>query len=162
MRRRVEYFGFDLGYEAEPVEEFPPELRENARRLLAEALARADARYVAVRINQPLIDEIRETWRRSGGKTAKLGVGQLADLYAGKLGEVSSLTDFRHADLDLRAELDALVPAAVRAEYAQLPDRVQVRDLEAAHTRNQRLTRQQPSAPASGPKKTESNTREAD
>ena len=128
MRRRVEYFGFDLGYEAEPVEEFPPELRENARRLLAEALARADARHVAVKINQPLIDEIRETWRRSGGKTAKLGVGQLADLYAGKLGEVSSLTDFRHADLDLRAELDALVPAAVRAEYAQLPDRVQIRD----------------------------------
>src|SRR5947207_11019726 len=51
LRRRVEYFGFDLGYEAEPIEEFPPELRATARRLRAEALARGDARHVAVKIN---------------------------------------------------------------------------------------------------------------
>jgi hypothetical protein len=130
LRRRVEYFGFDLGYEAESVEEFPPELRATARHLIAEALARGDARHAAVKINQPLVDEIRETWRRSGGKTAKLGAAEIAALYEAKLGAVNSLADFRHANLDLTDELNALVPAAVRAEYARLPDRVYVRDRE--------------------------------
>jgi len=130
LRRRVEYFGFDLGYEAEPIEEFPPELRATARRLLAEALARGDARHVAVKINQPLVDEIRETWRRSGGKTAKLGAAELAGLYEARLAAVNSLADFRHTNLDLTEEFNALVPAAARAEYTRLPDRVHVRDRE--------------------------------
>ena len=128
LRRRVEYFGFDLGREIEPVEELPPELRAQARRLLAEALARGDARHVAVKRNQPLIDDIRESWRRSGGLTARLGQAELASMYEAKLGAVSSLDELRHTDLDLTAELEAMVPAAVRAKYMRLPDHVQIRD----------------------------------
>ena len=128
LRRKMEYFGFDLGREAEPIEEFPAELRLKARHLIAEALARGDARHAAVKSNQPLIDEIRETWRRSGGKTAKLGMTDLAGLYEAKLGAVNSLGDFRHTNLDLTADLNALVPISVRAQYATLPTHVQVRD----------------------------------
>jgi ATP-dependent helicase HrpA len=128
LRRRVEYFGFDLGREIEPVDEFPPELRDKARHLIAEALARGEARHIAVKRNQPLIDEIRDTWRRSGGRTPKLGQSELTAMYEAKLAVVTSIEDFRRADLDLTRELEMIVPAALRAEYARLPDHVEVRD----------------------------------
>jgi len=128
LRRRVQYYGFDLGYEIEAVDEFPAELRDQARRLIAEALARGEARHIAVKRNQPTIDEIREAWRRSGGKTARLGQQELAALYEARLRDVRSYSDFRHTDLDLSGELEALVPAAVRAGYASLPSHITVRD----------------------------------
>jgi hypothetical protein len=128
LKRRVEYFGFDLGRELESIDEFPSELRDESRRLIADALARGDARHAAVKRNQPLIDEIRETWRRSGGKTPKLGIRELAALYQSRLNEVNSMSDFRHTNLDLAPELEALVPAEVRVQYATLPDHVSVRD----------------------------------
>jgi hypothetical protein len=128
LRRRVEYFGFDLGREIEPVDQFPPDLGEQARHLIAEALARGEARHIAVKRNQLLIDEIRETWRRSGGVTPKLGQSELSAMYEAKLGAVNSIEDFRHTDLDLTEELEKLVPGTVRATYARLPHHVQVRD----------------------------------
>jgi ATP-dependent helicase HrpA len=128
MRRRVQYFGFDLGTEIEAIDVFPDDLRDTARHLIAEAMARGDARHVAVKRNQPLIDEIRETWRRSGGQTPPLGLGELTALYEARLRDISSLTDFKHTNLDLTSELEALVPAAIRARYSVLPNQVQVRD----------------------------------
>ena len=128
LRRRVEYFGFDLGSEIEAIDSFPHELRDQARRLLAQALARGEARHAAVKRNQPLIDEVRETWRRSGGKTPKLGVSELSVMYESRLKDLDAMSNFKHANLDLTDELESLVPARVRAEYARLPDRVQVRD----------------------------------
>ena len=128
LRRRVEYFGFDLGKEIEAIDVFPDDLRERARHLIAEALARGEARHAAVKRNQPLIDEIRETWRRSGGQTPKLGMEELTALYEARLQDVASLTDFKHTNLDLTRELEALAPEAVRARYAALPNQVQVRD----------------------------------
>jgi len=128
LRRRVQYFGFDLGTEIEAVDVFPDELRETARHLIAEAMARGEARHAAVKRNQPLIDEIRETWRRSGGQTPKLGLGELTALYEARLRDVASLTDFKHTNLDLTTELEGLVPTATRGRYAGLPNDVQVRD----------------------------------
>ena len=128
LKRRVDYFGFDLGRELEAIDEFPSELRDESRRLIADALARGEARHTAVKRNQPLIDEIRETWRRSGGKTPKLGIRELAALYQSRLADVNSMSDVRHTNLDLAPELEALVPAEVRARYTTLPNRVSVRD----------------------------------
>src|SRR5690349_3223909 len=128
LRRRVEYFGFDLGRELEAIDEFPHELRDESRRLLADALAQGRARHVAVKRNQPLIDVIRETWRRTGGRTPKLSVAELTALYEARLHEVNSMSDFRHTDLDLTAELESLVPANVRAASEALPNHVVVRD----------------------------------
>ncbi|HEY2374664.1 MAG TPA: DEAD/DEAH box helicase [Gemmatimonadaceae bacterium] len=130
LKRRLEYFAFDLGRELEAIDEFPSELREQSRALLADALARGEARHVAVKRNQSLIDVIRETWRRSGGATPKLGLRELATLYETRLRDVNSMSDFRHTNLDLTAELQALVPSAVRAAYQGLVDRIVVRDRE--------------------------------
>lgn len=128
LRRKVEYYGFDLGKEVEAIDVFPDDLRDRARRLLAEAMARGEARHSAVKRNQPLIDEIRETWRRSGGATPKLGVNELASMYESRLRDLDAMSNFKYANLDLTDELESLVPARVRGEYARLPDRVQVRD----------------------------------
>jgi hypothetical protein len=128
LKRRVEYFGFDLGRELESIDEFPSELRDESRRLIAEALARGEARHAALKRNQPLIDEIRETWRRSGGKSPKLGQRELASLYESRLRDVNSMSDFRHTNLDLASDLEQLVPADVRGPYRALPDHVSVRD----------------------------------
>ena len=48
-KRRVEYFGFELEREIEAVDEFPAGREDEARRVLAEALARGEARHFAVR-----------------------------------------------------------------------------------------------------------------
>jgi hypothetical protein len=130
LRRRVEYFGFELEREVEAIDAFPSELEAPARRLLAEALAREEARHVAVKNNRPLIEEVRETWRRSAGETPKLGQQELTALYEAKLGGVRSMEDFRHANLDLGAELNALVPSTTREQYQALPSVVLVRDRE--------------------------------
>jgi uncharacterized membrane protein YgcG len=128
LRRRVEYFGFELEREIEAVDVFPPGREEEARQVLANALARGEARHFSVRANLPAIDAVREAWRRSGGALPRLGQAELAALYQERLAEVRSLTEFKQTDLDLRAPLDAMVPRADRARYDALPARVQVRD----------------------------------
>src|SRR3712207_3151138 len=99
VTRRVEYFGFELERESEPLDEFPPELAAEARRVLAEALARSEARHIAVKRNRAAIEEVRELWRRSGGRTPRLGLQELAALYAEQLAEVDSMAEFRAAPL---------------------------------------------------------------
>jgi ATP-dependent helicase HrpA len=126
LRRRVEYFGFELERESEDVREFPPELAARARRVLAEALARSEARHPAINRNRPGIEEIREIYRRSGGQTPRLGFDDLASLYEAQLGQVSTIDEFRATPL--RLDLDALVSETDRERYGALPDQVTVRD----------------------------------
>ncbi|HTE45094.1 MAG TPA: DEAD/DEAH box helicase, partial [Gemmatimonadaceae bacterium] len=59
LLRRVRYHGFELEREIEPVEEFTPDIAPRARRALAEALARGEARHPAARANQDAVDAIR-------------------------------------------------------------------------------------------------------
>jgi ATP-dependent RNA helicase HrpA len=128
VRRRVEYHGFELEREIEAIDEFPPEHAERARRVLAEALARGEARHAGARRNQEAIDAVRETYRRSGGTTARLSFADLVALYERQLAGVTSMGDFRHAHLVVDA--DQIVPPAVRERYAALPSRVAIRDRE--------------------------------
>lgn len=130
LRRRVTYHGFELEREVEPVDEFPPDMVERGRRLLAEALARGEARHPAVRDDRVVIEEIRETWRRSGGATPRLGADDLAALYERQLAEqdVRSYSDFRRARL--RIDGEAIVPRAERERFLSLPDFVEVRGRE--------------------------------
>jgi ATP-dependent helicase HrpA len=128
VRRRVEYHGFELEREIEAIDEFPPEHAERARRVLAEALARGEARHAGARRNQEAIEIVRETYRRSGGTTARWSFADLVALYERQLAGVTSMEDFRHARLVLDA--DQVVPPAVRERYAALPSRVAVRDRE--------------------------------
>jgi HrpA-like RNA helicase len=127
LRRRVEYFGFELEREIEAVDEFPPGREDEARQVLADALARGEARHFAVKKNLGLIDAVREAWRRSGGKLPRLSQADLASLYKERLANVGSLTEFKQADLDLSAQLEALSPRSARAAYDNLPSRTEVR-----------------------------------
>jgi hypothetical protein len=99
--------------------------RARGERALAEALARGEARHLAVRRNAFAIEQARELWRRSGGLTPRLGERELADLYAEQLRGVRSLEEFRQRPL--RLDLDALVPPAERERYLALPDAVSLR-----------------------------------
>jgi hypothetical protein len=130
MRTRVTYHGFELQREVEPVDEFPEGLEQRGRRALAEGLASGDARHIAAKNDRIAIEEIRECWRRSGGRTPKLGTKELADIYEQQLTAqgVRSYSDFRHARLGIDAE--SILPRAERERYLGLPDHVDVRGRE--------------------------------
>jgi ATP-dependent helicase HrpA len=128
LRRRVEYHGFELEREIEPIDEFPPELAPKARHVLAEALARGEARHPGAQKNQAAIESVRETYRRSGGQTPRLSLADLTAVYEEQLAGLNAMSDFRHARVNF--DPDAFVPQAVRNRYALLPSSVPVRDRE--------------------------------
>ena len=126
LERRVDYFGFELEREREAVHEFPPGLEKEARHVLAEALARGEARHAAVQRNRQPIDEVREAYRRSGGATPRLGLIELTQWYGAQLQGVRTLQAFRAAPL--RLDADAFVPGDTRARLLKLPGAAEVRD----------------------------------
>lgn len=128
IQRTLEYFGFELERETEVLEEFPPELAPRAIRALAEALARGQARHPAVKRNRAAIEDIRQTYRRSGGETPRLKFEDLAGWYQQQLSGITSVNDFRNARLIL--DRDEFVPRDVREKFAQLPDSVLIRERE--------------------------------
>src|SRR5687767_5896693 len=128
LRRVVRYFGFELEREVEALDEFTPDVADQARRVLADALARGEARHPALKRHRAAIEEIREAHRRSGGVTPRLGVAELTPLYAQALGDVHSIDDFRASPLAV--DFDAVVRPDVRAKWLALPDTVVVRGRE--------------------------------
>jgi hypothetical protein len=126
MSRTLEYFGFELERETEVIEEFTPEIAPKAIHALAEALAKGQARHLSVKKNRAAIEDIRQTYRRSGGETARLKLDDLAAWYERQLAGITSMDDFRNARLFLNR--DEFVPREVRERYAGLPDSVGIRD----------------------------------
>ena len=126
LKRTLDYFGFELESEVETVEEFPAELAGEARHLLAEAVARGEARHVAVKKNRDVIEEIREAYKRSGGETRRLGLPELTALYEEQLRDVRSVDEFKSARINV--DRDRFVPREVRDRLAQLPRHVVIRD----------------------------------
>ena len=125
IERRVTYFGFELEREREAVHEFPLGLEQQARAVLAGALARGEAKHAAVPRNQQAIEQVREAWRRSGGRTTKLGLHELTLWYEQQLAGIRSLHDYRA--LPLRISADDFVSREEREELAQLPGAVEIR-----------------------------------
>jgi len=126
LERKVDYFGFELEREREAVHDFPAGMEVEARRVLAEALARGEARHAAVMRNRQPIEEVREAYRRSGGKTPRMGLAELTAWYVAQLGDAHNLHEYRAAPL--RFEADDFVSRAVRAELSGLPGAVEIRD----------------------------------
>jgi ATP-dependent helicase HrpA len=125
LERRVSYFGFELERERESIAEFPAGMEADARRVLAESLARGEARHAAVPRNRAPIEEVREVWRRSAGATPRLGQSELTAWYLERLAGVQDLDGFRSASL--RFDADAVVPAAERARWMALPGAAEIR-----------------------------------
>ena len=128
LKQTVEYFGFVLESDLETVEQFPVEHAAKARHILAEAIARGEARHFAVKKNRDAIDEIREAYKRSGGETRRLGLAELTALYEKQLADVGSMDEFRAARLTVDRE--QFVPRAVREKLERLPQQVRIRDRE--------------------------------
>jgi hypothetical protein len=124
-RRRVTYFGFDLEREDEPIREWPGDDAPRARAALADALARGAALHPAVRRHRPIIDEIREVWRRSGGTTPRLGHDELAALYAEALEGIDDVHQWRAAPLTI--DWESVLPRAQREDWLALPGAAEVR-----------------------------------
>ncbi|HUE95362.1 MAG TPA: hypothetical protein VMN39_01820, partial [Longimicrobiaceae bacterium] len=128
MRRSRTYHGFELDAEEEGIEAFPAEHAEAARRALAEAMASGAAYHRDTRQNREVFRELREVYRRSGGTTAEVGEGALADCFLQKLDRVGSYSEFTDADLAIDA--NEFVPKAERKRWLKLPDAVQIRGEE--------------------------------
>ncbi|HEY0529241.1 MAG TPA: DEAD/DEAH box helicase [Gemmatimonadaceae bacterium] len=128
LKRKLEYFGFELESDLETVDEFPPEFAGDARRVLAESLARGEARHFAVTKNRDVIENIRSAYKKSGGVTRRLGLSELTSLYSDQLRDVRSMDDFRAARLTI--DPTQFVPREVREQLDELPEQVLIRDRE--------------------------------
>src|SRR4029079_1805224 len=78
------------------------------------------------RENQDAVESIRETYRRSGGQTPRLGFAELTALYEPQWAQWRSFAHVKQTRIAIDA--DVLVPAAVRERYASLPSSTRVRD----------------------------------
>ena len=128
IEKKLEYFGFELEREVEAVEDIPPEFAAEARRVLAEAMAKGQARHASVKRNRAAVEKIRATWRKSGGVTPRFRLTDLTDWYERQLGGITSMNDFRNTRFTL--DPDEIVPRAVRERYENLPETVVIRDRE--------------------------------
>ena len=127
LRRRVEYFGFELEREVEPLDDtWPPALAAQARHAMASALARGEARHAAIKRNTPIVEQVREWWRRSGGAIPRFGLPELTAWYERQLAGANSIDDVRAAPL--RLSPDEFVDAATRAQLERLPGAAEIRD----------------------------------
>ncbi len=125
LTQRVTYHGFELEREDEEVDAFPAGREQEARQVLAMALARGEARHPAVRRNRRAIEELRELHRRSTGSTPRLTLADLATRYEELLADIDSIEAYRAAPLKL--DLWPLVSPADRERLLALPSAVEIR-----------------------------------
>jgi ATP-dependent helicase HrpA len=125
LSQRVTYHGFELERDEEALDDFPPGREDEARQVLAQALARGEAKHPAVRRNRRAIDETRELYRRSGGSTPRLTLADLAARYETLLAGVRSMREYQSASLKL--DLWPLVSPDDRQRLLDLPSAVEIR-----------------------------------
>jgi ATP-dependent helicase HrpA len=124
LSRSRSYHGFELESEEAAIEEFPEGREEEARRVLAEAMAAGAAYQRATKQNREVFRELREVYRRSGGTTREASQAALAEHFAERLRDARSYSDFM--ETDLRLDADAWVPREERARWRALPDTVEL------------------------------------
>ncbi len=128
IQRTLDYFGFELEHDVEIIDEFPEDLAPKIRRALADAMARGQVRHPSIKRNRTIIEEARQTYRRSGGKTPRINLADVTQWYEQGLSEVSSMADLRNAKLTM--ERDEYVSRETRDAYAKLPDTALIRERE--------------------------------
>ena len=127
LRRRVEYHGFELEREIEPIDEFPPELADaRAARARRSAGARRGAASGGARRIRTRSSRCARRIGARAATTPRLSFADLAALYEQQLARrelVQRLPPRAASSIDA----DAIVPRAVRERYAALPSTVSVR-----------------------------------
>ncbi len=124
LRRTRAFHGFELDSEETGMAEFPPELADRARRVLADAMAAGGAYHRDARENRAAFRELREVYRRSGGTTPEVTQAALAEHFFERLRDIGSYPEFMEADLALDRE--AWVPRAERKRWLALPDTIEL------------------------------------
>ena len=121
--RTVEYFGFTLDREVEPLPSpFPPELAESARRALVEAvLAGATPHPDQGKVRRAL-ERFGHYWRRSGGRLGQAESDRIKEEIAAQLSPVTSWDSFIGTRIVLDPE--KAIPESERQRLDALPSSV--------------------------------------
>ncbi len=121
LRSSVEYHGFVLDSDDQPIDRFPEGMEDACRRALAEAVVSGEAFHRDAAANREALRHLRQVHRKSGGK-AGISEQAMAETIAAQLAGVGSYADF--LETPLRIEADALVDPAERERWMSLPDHV--------------------------------------
>jgi ATP-dependent helicase HrpA len=124
LRSGRDFHGFELESEEQAIDAFPGGLEDSCRRVLGEAMAAGAAYHRDTKSNRPIIRELREVFRRSGGRTADAGEAALTEYLTDRLRTVTSYAEFQEADLVIRP--DEFVPADERRRWLALPDTIEL------------------------------------
>lgn len=118
--RTVEYFGFLLEREEEPLPSpFPATLAAAARAAIVGALAGGRTPHPSQRAVRQALDRAGEYWRRSGGTLAAIAPESLTARLVEQLTGVDRWDAFIQCPLKL--DVDALIPADERERLDALP-----------------------------------------
>jgi len=121
--RRVDYFGFVLDRDVEPLANpFPPELAALARAALVEAVMAGQTPHPDQGRVRRALERFGFYWRRSGGRVAEAATERLAARLGAQLERVRSWDEF--IDTRLVLDVEATIPPAVRERLDALPPSV--------------------------------------
>ena len=120
VARRLEYFGFVLEREVEPLRgHWPDALAPAARTALVAALLAGETPHPDQGRLRKALERFGLYWRRSGGQVVEAAADRVAVRLAAQLAGIASWDDFIGTRLSL--DVDAAIPADVRARLDALP-----------------------------------------
>ncbi len=121
--RMVEYFGFTLDREVEPLPSpFPEELAESALRALVEALLAGETPHPDQGRVRRALERFGYYWRRSGGRLSQAQNERVAEQIAAQLASVISWDSFIGTRIVI--DPDAAIPEGERHRLDALPSSV--------------------------------------
>lgn len=119
----VEYFGFTLDRDVEPLRSpFPDELADAARRALVQALLAGETPHPDQAKVRRALERFGHYWRRSGGRLNEAGGERLAEQLAEQMHRVHSWDDFIATRIAI--DPDSAIPESERARLDSLPSSV--------------------------------------
>ena len=121
--RTVEYFGFTLDRDVEPLPNpFPPELADGARQALVQALLAGETPHPDQGKVRRALERFGNYWRRSGGQLDQANSESLAEQLGAQLAHVNSWEEFLATRVTL--DPDASIPEHERQRLDSLPSSV--------------------------------------
>jgi ATP-dependent RNA helicase HrpA len=121
--RTVEYFGFTLDRDVEPLPNaFPPELADGARQALVQALLAGETPHPNQGKVRRALERFGHYWRRSGGQLDQANSESLAEQLGAQLAHVNSWDEFLATRVTL--DPDASIPEHERQRLDSLPSSV--------------------------------------